>query len=474
MHTPITIQDLSIQFQQKLCFADFSQLIHAGDRIAIIGNNGAGKSSLLKAMAGLFTDYDGLLKVPKDVELGYIEQLLPNDHDISGGECFMHAFYHILAAMPNCLLLDEPTNHLDATNRKELIEQIRYFYGTVVVVTHDVALMDQCFDKLWHIDNGVIKIFSGKYSDYAQQRLQQQAELSKQLKGLNKDKKAMHTKLMQEQQRAARSSAQGAKSINNKKWATVVSHAKARRAQETSGKKKIALQTQKQSILDRLDDLNAPPPIKPTFYMPAQSASGVLLQINNGGIGYGEKTVLSNIHLTMHNHDKAVLAGANGSGKTTLLKAIRQDASVQRTGEWQDLNLQAIGYLDQHYQQLPKGVTVLEALTAIVPDWDPTQCYRHLAEFLFKGHDCVHQSINHLSGGEKARLSLALIAAKPPKLLILDEVTNNVDLETINYLIQILADYPGAMLIISHNQYFVEQLPITKIFSIDQGLISEQ
>jgi ATPase subunit of ABC transporter with duplicated ATPase domains len=283
----------------------------------------------------------------------------------------------------------------------------------------------------------------------------------------------MHTKLMQEQHRAARSSAKGAKSINNKKWATVVSHAKARRAQETSGKKKIALQSQKQLILDQLEDLNAPPPIKPTFCMPAQSASGVLLQINNGRIGYGGKTVLSNIYLAMHNQDKVVLTGANGSGKTTLLKAIRQDASVQRTGEWQDLSPQTIGYLDQHYQQLPKGVTVLEALAAMMPDWDATHYYRHLADFLFKGHGCVNQRIESLSGGEKARLSLALIAAKPPKLLILDEVTNNVDLETIDYLIQILADYPGAMLIISHNQYFVEQLPITKCVELREGKFFE-
>jgi ATPase subunit of ABC transporter with duplicated ATPase domains len=469
MHKPITIQNLSIQFKQKLCFDDFSQHVHFGDRIAIIGANGSGKSSLLKAIQGSFSDYEGVIILPNDTELSYVPQLLHSDKALSGGELFNKTFFDALATVPNCLLVDEPTNHLDQTNRIQLMDQIRYFYGTVIAVTHDVDFMNQCFDKVWHINNGIIKVFSGKYDDYHQQRIQEKNRLDKQLKTLSKDKKSMHTKLMQEQQRAAKSSAKGAKSINNKKWATVVGHAKARRAQETTGKKKAALSEQRQDVFDQLESMNIPQVIKPSVHMPSQQGYGVLVQVNDGAIAYGEKTIISNIFLTINNQDKVVIKGDNGSGKTSLIKAFMGESSVNCLGQWMCLDKHDIGYLDQHYHVLPQELSVLSALQQVVPHWEQTQYYRHLADFLFKGDDAVHLDIEKLSGGERARLALALIAAKPPKLLILDEITNNVDLETIDHLVEILSEYPGAVLIISHNQNFLDQLPMNKVIVLKGG-----
>jgi len=473
MHTPISIQNLSIQFKQKTCFEDLTQLVHAGDRIAIIGNNGSGKTSLLKALVGEFKDYDGVIAMPGDIKLGYVPQLLSSKNQISGGEIFNDAFFSALEQMPDCLLLDEPTNHLDQVNRNQLIEQIKYFYGTVIAVTHDEDFMQACFNQIWHIDRGRVIVFSGKYHDYYHQRLQESDKLNKQLKILNQDKKKMHAKLMQEQKRAAKSSAKGAKSIANKKWATVVSNAKAGRAQEVSGKKKAAIQDSKKDILDRLDDLAIVKNIKPTFYLSNQKSSGVILQINDGSIGYKDKNILSKINLSISSGDKVLIQGDNGSGKTTLIKAMMQNNQVMRKGVWLDCDKDKIGYLDQHYQQLPYHLSVLEALQAVVPKWDVTQCYQHLADFLFRGTDSVQMSVTNLSGGEKARLSLALIAAKPPTLLILDEVTNNIDLETKNHMISILLDYPGAMLLISHDQSFLDQLPLNKVLSLKDKEMSE-
>ena len=177
--------------------------------------------------------------------------------------------------------------------------------------------------------------------------------------------------------------------------------------------------------------------------------------------------------MTISTQDKIVIQGDNGSGKTTLIKAIMQDPAIIREGEWLDCDKKHIGYLDQHYRQLPHDKTILEALQQMVPHWGITQSFRHLADFLFKGKDTVNAPIAQLSGGEKARLSLALIAARPPKLLILDEITNNVDLVTIDHLLSVLYAYPGAMLLISHYQYFLDQLPINKIVNLEHGKMIE-
>ena len=473
MHTPIIIQNVSIQYPHRTCFEGFSQHVHFGDRIAIIGANGSGKSSLLKAIYDNSSAIEGHIQIPVDIKMGYVPQLQENDSFLSGGEFFNKFFSEVLSTVPNCLLLDEPTNHLDQTNRKKLFEHIQFFYGTVIAVTHDVDFMNTCFDTLWHIDQGVIQVFSGKFDHYHQQRLQEKDQLEKQLKSLSQDKKKMHAKLMQEQSRASKSSKKGEKSIENKKWPTVVSAAKAQRSQETSGKKKLAISEQRHTILDAIESLNVPEAILPTFHVSSDKSYGVLVQIQEGSIGYGDKKILSDIHLMMHAQDKVVIEGDNGSGKTSLIKAIMHHADILREGEWHCTPIQNIGYLDQHYKQLPHGLTVLEALKLIVPKWESTALHRHLAEFLFKGAESVNLLVDHLSGGERARLSLALIAAKPPKLLILDEVTNNVDLETVNHLIEVLSKFPGAMLIISHHHYFLNQLPIHKKLVLKDGVCAE-
>lgn len=343
----------------------------------------------------------------------------------------------------------------------------------MIAVTHDVDFMNTCFDTLWHIDHGVIKVFSGKFDHYNQQRLQEKEQLEKQLKSLSQDKKKMHAKLMQEQSRASKSTEKGKKSIENKKWPTVVSAAKAGRAQETSGKKKIAIFEQRKNILDTIEGLNVPLAISPTFYLSSDKSYGVLVQIKEGSVGYDDKKIVSEINFMVNATDKVVIEGDNASGKTSLIKAIMHDADIKREGGWHCTPIQNIGYLDQHYKQLPHGLTVLEALKLIVPKWESTVLHRHLADFLFKGSDSVNLLVDHLSGGERARLALAQIAALPPKLLILDEVTNNVDLETVNHLIEVLSKFPGAMLIISHNHYFLNQLPINRKLRLKDGVCAE-
>jgi ATPase subunit of ABC transporter with duplicated ATPase domains len=166
--------------------------------------------------------------------------------------------------------------------------------------------------------------------------------------------------------------------------------------------------------------------------------------------------------LVIGSTNRLAITGDNGSGKSTLIKAIMGDPHVWRKGKWFVPRPEDIGYLDQHYRTM-EGETVLDCMITRVPTWAHADIRKHLNDFLFRKNEEVNAKISTSSGGEKARLSLALISAKTPQLLILDEVTNNLDIETRDHVLQILQAYPGAMILVSHDQDFLEKLVKSKV-----------
>ena len=214
--------------------------------------------------------------------------------------------------------------------------------------------------------------------------------------------------------------------------------------------------------MDRLSALRLPEVLRPTFHLSAKNQGpATLVQIIEGAVGYGQKPVLQNINLSVEQGERVAIEGANGSGKTTLIKGILQAPEVARAGQWFVAKLEHVGYLDQHYGTLGQG-TVLSALADLCPAWSHGQLRAHLNDFLFRKNEEVNAPIGQLSGGEKARACLALIAARPPQLLILDEVTNNLDLETRNHVIQVLKEYPGTLILISHDGDFLKAMGVKK------------
>jgi ATPase subunit of ABC transporter with duplicated ATPase domains len=163
--------------------------------------------------------------------------------------------------------------------------------------------------------------------------------------------------------------------------------------------------------------------------------------------------------------------GDNASGKSTFVKALLADTQIKRTGEWIVPDYTVLGYLDQHYQHLDPEATVLDLMMTKMPHASHAEIRAHLNDFLFRKNEEVLISVKNISGGEKVRLSLALIAAAPPKLLILDEITNNVDRETRNHIIEVLREFPGAILVISHDNEFLESIHIETKYQIEQGKI---
>ncbi|MDD0972523.1 ABC-F family ATP-binding cassette domain-containing protein [Pseudomonas fontis] len=457
----IELRGVGLTFGQKTCFSGVDARIEWGQRIAIVGDNGNGKSSLLRLLHGSLAPSEGEVQFNAGLRIGYVAQVLDGDSPLSGGQRVNQAISQALANDPDLLLLDEPTNHLDIDNRRSLSRMLQNFYGTLVLVTHDLTLMNQTCDTLWHIGHGRLEVFNGTYADYRAEQALQRESLEKQIGSLKRAREDAHQALMQEQERAAGARKRGVKAIQNSKWATIRSPTKLGRGNTTAGRKQAQILEQQRELTDQLAQQRPVQVIVPRFNLPAASQTRrTLVQISQGSIGYGDATLLEGIDLHLAQGERLALAGPNGSGKSTLARAIMGDEQIWRLGEWVTPPPEQVGYVDQHYSTLAPGLTVLAALASVVPEWTVEQQRSHLADFLFRQGSTVQTRVAQLSGGEKARLSLACIAARPPQLLILDELTNNLDLRMREHVLEVLTDYPNAMLVISHDEDFLAQLAL--------------
>jgi ATPase subunit of ABC transporter with duplicated ATPase domains len=470
MHKPIFLNHISLYFPSKFCFEDFSAQIQPCSRIAIIGNNGSGKSTLLKIIKGNIEPSKGEVTNNKNIVFGYVPQLILEYDDLSGGEKFNKALSSAFSQHPDILLLDEPTNHLDLKNRNSLIKMLNFYKGTLIIVSHDTELLRNSIETLWHIDNGQIKVFHGKYDDYRNTILHQRHGIEDELASLAKEKKETHKALMKEQERAKKSREKGERLVEQKRWLPAVGDLKANYATRTAGKKSSSITNRREFLNERLSNLRLPEIIKPTFSLTAKDiGSKTLVSISDGQVGYGDKIILRGITLSVSGGEHLAIVGDNGSGKTTLMKVILNDPQVIKTGVWDLPDNSDIGYLDQHYSSLDSSKTVLETLTDIAPNKTHAELRDLLNSFLFKKNEEVNKSVSVLSGGERARLALAKIALQTPRLLLIDEITNNIDLETKEHVAQVLREYPGAMIIISHDSDFLEEINITHYYPLQDS-----
>lgn len=473
-HKPIRFEDLSLIYPHKICFQEFSGEIRFGQRIALIGSNGAGKSTLLNMLRGHFLLPSGAISIPKDVRIAYVPQIIDERPELSGGQRFNHLLTQVLSENPNVLLLDEPTNHLDRRNRSSLLRMLQHYTGTLIIATHDTELIHVVGDTLWHIDQGSLTIFNGGYLEYLRVYDAKRAFIDCALTRIAREKKAAHKAVMQEQERAKRTRIQGEKKIAQRKWPTVRSHTKLASASTMSNQRLSRINQKKELLLAERSSISVQEVIKPKFKLNGLNHSRSLLSIHNASIAYeSEKVLLEGINFQVHGCERVALHGDNASGKSSFIRAILGDNTIKRTGEWSVPYSNTVGYLDQHYQQLNLHATVLELLKQEMSHASHAQLRTHLNDFLFRKNEEVGLRVHDLSGGEKVRLSLALIAANPPKLLILDEVTNNIDLPTRAHLIELLKAFPGAMLVISHDYDFLESIHIDTQYQIVHGTIHQ-
>lgn len=345
---------------------------------------------------------------------------------------------------------------------------LRNWRGTLLLVSHDPELIGQCTDIVWHIEDEKVQVFHGDYLDYLQERRNRHGAIEHALKLVDREREAAHEALMRERQRAAKSKRRGEKSIDQRKWPTVVSKSKTGRAVETPGRKQAAIQVRRNTLAEERRALRLPESIRPNFsFDAAVQGERTMVAIRQGRAGYREQApVLHDVALTVGSCDRLALKGANGSGKTTLVRAMLGDPQVWRTGDWMLPRPEEIAVLDQHYTMLASRQTALETIASLRPTWSEAQLRRHLADYLFRTNTEVHTPVESLSGGEKARLCMARIGALTPRLIILDEPSNNLDLETRNHLVQGLQAFPGALIVISHDEAFVVEIGITETLEL--------
>ncbi len=470
-HKPISIKNLSLELPHKVCFAGFNTQILPGERIGIIGQNGTGKTSLVKMLMCEKDSSGGTIYGLDGLDVGYVPQTVLEHSELSGGQRFNKALSEALAKHPDILILDEPTNHLDQNTKYSLMRMLNDFDGTLLIVTHDVDVLTKCVDKIWHLDNEKISVFYGNYADYMAEKGLQLSSQQKTLDILQKEKKKLKIQRQQESQKSSKAGKKRAK--DNDKLGF---DAKSDNAQAKSDAKLSKIREKLDSVQDSMRQNRLVAEYKPNFILPnAYTPSATnLVSVSFGECGYGTHTVLADVYFFVAPQDKVAIVGNNASGKTTFVRALMNDPAITRIGDWTLPSPKDIGYLEQHYGNLKPESTVEEVIKDKNPSLDSKEIRKHLNSFLFRKNEEVFAKVKTLSGGEKARLSLAQIAACPPKLLILDEITNNIDIETKEYVAAILRDYPGAMIIISHERAFLDQLNLTSEYFIQNGTLKQK
>jgi ATPase subunit of ABC transporter with duplicated ATPase domains len=196
--------------------------------------------------------------------------------------------------------------------------------------------------------------------------------------------------------------------------------------------------------------------------------------LNNIGHFFHQTPCFEDFAAAIFSGDRIGIVGDNGAGKSTFLRPLFGEADILRTGDWQVTPIANIGYLDQYYNTIDLNQSVEDSIRLVQPQWDKATVHRHLHDFLFRSQNARLALGATLSGGEKARLCLAQIAARTPALLLLDEVTNNLDLKTKQHMIQVLRDFPGGMIIASHDEAFLQSININTRYNVLNGKLVGQ
>ncbi|MBT2638903.1 ABC-F family ATP-binding cassette domain-containing protein [Bacillus sp. ISL-39] len=517
----LQVNQLSKYFAADLILSNIKFEIQTNDRVALVGRNGAGKSTLLKIIAGYESHDGGEIIRPKGTTIGYLAQntgleseksiwdemlgvfdhlhnmekdlrrleekmsdpgILSNQTEydrvlkeydllqvqfkekggyqyeadirsvlhglnfhsfdystkistLSGGQKTRLALAKLLLTRPDILILDEPTNHLDIDTLSWLEQYLQGYSGAILIVSHDRYFLDKVVNQVYEISRHQLTKFPGNYSSYLEQKA---ANYERDLKLYEKQQDEI-SKLQDFIQR-------------NLARASTTKRAQSRRKQ-----------------LEKIDRMDRPKGDEKSatfsFQIERQSGNDVL-KVNTLAVGYQNDIVSENISFNLSRGDSTALVGPNGVGKSTLLKTIVEKLP-SINGNIQYGSNVSIGYYDQEQAELSSNKKVLNELWDEYPLKSEKEIRTVLGNFLFSGDD-VLKIVSTLSGGEKARLALAKLMLQNSNFLILDEPTNHLDLDSKEVLENALIDYPGTILFVSHDRYFINRIA-TKVLELDRA-----
>ena len=479
----ISLRNIFLSFGEKPILDNLNLLIHPRDRIALVGRNGSGKSTLLKVLQGLVVQDEGDRMLSKGLSIGYMEQD-PNlsefstlydyvysgasesnlhliemtgknlgvDFDISiaassGGERRKAALTKLMAADHDIMLFDEPTNHLDVEAIEWLESVLKYSSKSFVIISHDRTFLSNLTNDTVWIDRGKARRCSIGFGGFEAWRDKIWHEEDDKMHKLNR------------------------KILSESRWA--VEGISARRKRNQGRLKNLEkLRDQKNSYIRRADTAN--------MKLVSEKKSGQLvLYAQNLNKNFADKCIISDFSIQIKRGDRIGIVGPNGIGKTTLLKILLGEIQPDSGEITLGSNL-IIAKFDQLREQLNLENSLLQNLAddpnirtigtagQIIVRGKPRHVAGYLKEFLFSETQ-LRSPVKSLSGGEKARLLLAKIMAKESNLLILDEPTNDLDLETLDLLQEVIAEYPGTVLLISHDRDFLNRTVETSIILTGKG-----
>jgi ATP-binding cassette subfamily F protein 3 len=519
----ITVTDLELRAGARLLVEAASFRVGPGDRIGLVGRNGAGKTTTLRVLAGETLPHGG--KVDRRGEIGYLPQdprtgdlnvtardrvlsargldeVLrgmekaqiamaegPGDPDgtsdravreygrledrfaalggyaaeaeaaricsslglpdrvlpqplstLSGGQRRRVELARILFSDADTLLLDEPTNHLDADSIVWLRDFLKSHAGGLIVISHDVGLLEATVNKVFHLDanRAALDIYNVGWKKYLQQR--ETDERRRKRERVNAEKKISQLTSQADRMRAKATKAKAAQSM-------------LKRAE------RLASGLEEVRAHDRVAKLRFPEPA-PCGRTPL-TATGL-------SKSYGSLEVFTDVDLAIDRGSRVVVLGLNGAGKTTLLRLL-SGIEPADTGEVHPGHGLRLGYYAQEHETLDTGKTVLDNIRAAAPQTSDVELRRVLGAFLFSG-DTVDQLAGTLSGGEKTRLALAGLVCSSANVLLLDEPTNNLDPASRDEVLQALATYRGAVVLVTHDEGAVEALQPDKVLLLPDGV----
>ena len=445
MDASLHVSGISKTFSKPL-FEGVCLTVERPTKIALIGDNGSGKSTFLKMLAGLETVPEGQIIWGKDAKVGYLEQEIGGDLDTaSGGEKKVIKISQLFYSDHNVLLLDEPDNHLDLDNKSWFEKLVKEYCGTIVVISHDRSFLRNAVDRIWFLEEEKIQDFPFNYNKFQDLYEENMAARKHLWEVQEKERKRLEALVKEYQRRASMSK---------------------------------DLSAQYKSMIKRYDrfvgEMTQKPPEQKSLSLDVdldkQHKRKTAIFLKGLAKSYDKNQVLKDLNLHVFCGDKIAINAPNGSGKSTLLNIISGRLPFDLGEVYLGPNLKVGYYTQEHTQALDENATMVDELQKEV-HLHHFDAVSYLKKFLFTDVQ-IKSQVKYLSGGQKSRLQLAKFFGTNPDVLILDEPTNHLDLKTVLSLENFLLDYSGTLVLVSHDKELVEKV-VDRVYALHDGLLLE-